>query len=143
MNSCREVRHNRVRKEHLCNALVDDIVGYFSKTIDICLAAAIVTAFYSVVEQTIDGVIVVLVIFCSIDTTLSGNGVCTTGRITDTENFNIIAELSQRGSCRCTAKACTNNVYWQDLQHGYCSYGISICLREVLPGREKLILSYI
>ena len=65
--------------------LVDDSVRHFSQTIYVCFTGTIVATFYSIVEQTVNGVTIILIILCSIDTTLCSDRVCTTGRILNTE----------------------------------------------------------
>ena len=54
----------------LCYALVDNRVGNFSQTINVCFAGTIVTTFDCIVEQTVNRVTIILIILCSIDTTL-------------------------------------------------------------------------
>ena len=69
----------------LCYTLVDDSVRHFSQTIYVSFTGTIVTTFYSIVEQTVNRVTIILIILCSIDTTLCSDRVCTTGRILNTE----------------------------------------------------------
>jgi len=59
----------------LGDALVDNGRADFGETIDIRLTAAVVTSFDRVVEETIDSVIVILIVLSGIDTTLGGDGV--------------------------------------------------------------------
>ena len=59
----------------LGDALVDNGRADLGETIDIRLTAAVVTSFDRVVEETIDSVIVILIVLSGIDTTLSGDGV--------------------------------------------------------------------
>ena len=92
----------------LCYTLVNNGSTYFSKTIHISLSAAVVTSLDSIIEETIHGVIVVLIILCSIDTTLSCNRVRSTRGIADTENFNVVAEFTEGCGCGCSAKTCTH-----------------------------------
>jgi hypothetical protein len=91
--------------------MVDDIIRYFCETVDICFTATVVSTLYGVVKQTINRVVVVPVILGGIYTTQSGDRMCPTGRITDAENLYVIAEFSQRGGCRSTAKTCADNDY--------------------------------
>ncbi len=63
----------------LCDALVDDVCADLSQTIDVGLTCAIVTTFDCIVEQTVDAVTVVLVVLCSIDTTLGSDRVSAAG----------------------------------------------------------------
>ena len=46
--------------------LHDDVIGNLGQTVNVCFAGTIVTTFYRIVEQTVNGVAVVLVILCSI-----------------------------------------------------------------------------
>ncbi len=57
----------------LSHTLVDDIVGHLGQTIYVGFAGTVVTALYCVVEEAINRVSVVLIVLCSIDTTLCGN----------------------------------------------------------------------
>ena len=57
----------------LCDTLVDDGSTDLCETVDVRFAASVVTALDGVVEETIDCIIVILVVLGSIDTTLSGN----------------------------------------------------------------------
>ena len=54
----------------LCHTLVDDIVGDFGKTVHIGLAGTVVTTLHRVVEETIHGVAVVLIVLGCVDTSL-------------------------------------------------------------------------
>ena len=84
----------------LSYALVNDGCADFCETIDIGFSASVVTTFDGVVEETIDRVIVVLIVLGCIDTTLSRNRVRAARRITDAENLYIITEFTESGSCR-------------------------------------------
>ena len=95
------------------HALVDNIVGHLCQAIDIGFAGTIVAAFHRVVEQTIDGVAVVLVVLGGIDTTLRGNGVGAAGRILNAEVNHVEAHLAECGGGRSTRKTCTDNDYVQ------------------------------
>ena len=81
----------------LCHALVDDIVGHLSQTIDVGLAGAVVATLHGVVEQTIDRVTVVLVVLGCVDTALGSDGVCAAGRVLNAEVIDVEAHLAQRG----------------------------------------------
>ena len=83
----------------LCDTLVYNGSAYLGKTVYICLTCPVVTTFYGIIEKTVYGIIVVLIILCSVDTTLCRNGVRTTGGITDTEDLDIISELSEGRCC--------------------------------------------
>ena len=93
------------KRNALGDTLVDDVAAYFSKTIDICLAAAIVTSLDGLIEKTVDRVIVILVVLRSIDTTLCSDRMCTTRGITDAEHLHIVTEFTERSSCRRSSKS--------------------------------------
>ena len=57
----------------LSDALVDDVVGYLGKAIHVGFAAAVVSSLDGIIEQTVDGVVVVLVVLCGVDTSLCGD----------------------------------------------------------------------
>ena len=59
----------------LGDALVDNGRADLGETIDIRLTAAVVTSFDRVVEETIDSVIVILILLSGVDTTVRGDGV--------------------------------------------------------------------
>ena len=79
----------------LGHTLVDDGRADFGETIDISLAAAVVSSFYCVIEKTIDSVVVVLVILGGVDSSLGGDGMGPSGRVADAENLDIIAQLTE------------------------------------------------
>ena len=83
----------------LGHALVDDVVAHFGQTVHVGLAAAVVTALDGVVEQTVDGVVVVLVVLGGVDTTLRGDGVGAARGVADAEHFDVVPQLTQRGGC--------------------------------------------
>ena len=57
----------------LGNTLVNDGCTHLGKTIDICLPCAVVATLDGVIEETVNRVIVILIILGSIDTSLSCN----------------------------------------------------------------------
>ncbi len=93
----------------LRDTLVDNGTADFRKAIDIGLSAAIVAPFDRVVEKTIDGVVVILVILRSVDSSLRGDGMRPTGRITDAENLYIVSQFSKRGRCGSSSQAGAHN----------------------------------
>ena len=58
------------KRNSLCHTLVDDISAHFSKTIYICLTAAIVTTLDGLIEKSVNGIVVILIVLCSVDTSL-------------------------------------------------------------------------
>ena len=61
------------KRNTLCNALVNDVVADLSKTINVCLTCTVVSSLDCIIEETINRVIVVLVVLSSVDTTLCCN----------------------------------------------------------------------
>jgi hypothetical protein len=57
----------------LRDALVDDVVGDFSEPINIRFARPKIAAFYRVMEQPVNTVAIVLIIFCRVDSALGSN----------------------------------------------------------------------
>ena len=101
------------KRNSLCYALVDNRRTHLCQTVNVGFTGTIVTAFDGVVEKTINGVIVVLVILGSVDTTLRGNRMCTARRVADTEYLHIVTELAQGSGCRRSAQTGT---HYNDLQ---------------------------
>ena len=80
-------RHLRASKRAICqqppvlageghtlrDALVDDVVGDFSEAINVRFARPKIAAFYRVMEQSVNAVAIILIIFCRVDPSLSGN----------------------------------------------------------------------
>ena len=82
-------------RNSLCHALVDDGCTYLGKTIDVGFTAAVVTALDGVVEEPVDGIVVVLVVLGGIDTALCGDGVRTAGAVADAENLDVVSQFSE------------------------------------------------
>ena len=81
----------------LGDALVDDFDAVFGEAVDVAFAGAEVAAFDGVVEQAIDAVAVVLIIFRGVNASLGGDGVGAAGGILEAEAFYVVAEFAQRG----------------------------------------------
>ena len=79
--------------------MVNDVVAHFGQTIYVGFAAAIITALDGVVEKTVDGVIVVLIVLGGIDTSLGCDRVGAAGRVADTENLYVVSKFSKSGGC--------------------------------------------
>ena len=71
--------------------------------------SAVVTALYSIVEQTVYRVAVVLIVLGCIDTTLSGDGVCAARRVLNAEVEYLEPHFAQRGGSTGTSQTCTNH----------------------------------
>ena len=79
----------------LCHALVDDAVAHLCQTVNVGFACAVVTALHGVVEETVNGVTVVLVVLGGVDTTLSCDGVCTAWRVLNAEVQHVESHLTE------------------------------------------------
>ena len=93
----------------LCDALVDDVRANLSQTVDVGLTCAVVAALNGVVEEAVDGVVVVAVVLRGVDTTLRCNGVRATSGILVEEHVDVVAHLAQRGGSCTTGKAGTHD----------------------------------
>ena len=80
----------------LGNALVDDLQGDLGEAMDVGLAGAEVTALDRVVEETPDGVSVILVVLCAIDPALGGDGVGAARAVLIAEALHLVAEFGER-----------------------------------------------
>ena len=65
-------------------------------------AGAEVAALDGVVEEAINAIAVVLVVFCRVDAALRGDGMGAPGRILETKALNVVSELGKR---RCGGSA--------------------------------------
>ena len=93
----------------LSDALVDDEVRVFGQAVHVGFASAEVTTLNGIVEQTINGVAIVLVVLSSVDTALGCNGVCTARAILDAERLDIVTKFTEGSGSRCTCKASTHD----------------------------------
>ena len=80
----------------LGDALVDDRATHFGKAMHIGLAGTKIAAFDRVVEEAVNAVAVILVIFCGIDATLRGDRVGAAGAVLIAEAFHLVALLGER-----------------------------------------------
>ena len=97
----------------LSHALVDDVVRYLGQTVNVGFARTEVAAFHGVVEETVNGVAVVLVVLCGVDTALSGDGVRAAGGILDAEVIYVETHLAEGGGC---GGACETRTYHDDVE---------------------------
>ena len=100
----------------MCNTLVDDVVGNLGQTVNVCFAGTIVTTFYRIVEQTVNGVAVVLVILCSIDTTLRSDRVCAARRVLNAEVEHSETHFTERSGSGSAGKS---GSYYDDVQTAF------------------------
>ncbi len=88
----------------LSHTLVDDIVGHFGETIYVCLACAVVTALHCVVEKTVYGVTVVLIVLGCVYTALGCDRVSAARAVLDAEVEHVEAHLGESRGCRRTGE---------------------------------------
>ena len=81
----------------LRDALVDDVGADLGQAVDVVLTGAVVAALDRVVEETVDGVVVVAVVLRGVDTTLRGDGVRAAGGVLVEEAVDVVAHLAERG----------------------------------------------
>ena len=93
----------------LRDALIDDVGADLGEAIDVVLAGAVVAALDRVVEETVDGVVVVTVVLRSVDTTLRGDGVRTAGGVLVEEAVDVVAHFAERGGSSATREAGTDD----------------------------------
>ena len=93
----------------LCHTLVDDGTAALGQTVDVGLAGAVVATLDGVVEQTVDRVVVILIVLGSVDTALRSDGVRAARTVADAENLDIVAEFAQGGGCRRAAETGTDH----------------------------------
>ena len=84
------------------DALIDDQIADFGETINVCLARTKIAAFDRVVEQSVNAVAVVLIIFRGVDSALRRDRMGATRRILITKTFHPITEFAE-GRCSGTA----------------------------------------
>ena len=78
------------------DALVDDRATHFGKAMHIGLAGTKIAAFDRVVEESVNAVAVILVIFCGVDATLRCDRVGAAGTVLIAEAFHLVALLGER-----------------------------------------------
>src|SRR5207248_4426137 len=93
----------------LRDALIDNVRADFGEPINVRFARAKVAAFDRVVEQPINAVAVVLIIFRRVDSTLRGYGMRAPWRIVIAKTFHPITEFAQRRRQRTPGEAAADN----------------------------------
>ena len=81
------------------------LIADFGQPINVRFARTKIAAFDRVVEQSINAVAVVLIIFRGIDSALRRDGMGAARRILITKTFHPIAELAERGRGRTAGQA--------------------------------------
>ena len=97
------------KRNTLCHTLVDDVVGNLGQAVHIGFTGTVVATLHRIVEQTVNGVTVVLVILGRIDTSLCGDGVCAARRILNTEIKYFESHLAERSCGRGTGQTGTDH----------------------------------
>ena len=93
----------------LRDALIDDVGADLGEAIDVVLAGAVVTTLNRVVEETVDGVVVIAVVLRGVDTTLCGNGVRAASGVLVEEAVDVVAHFAKRGGSSATRQAGTDD----------------------------------
>src|SRR5207248_1164812 len=110
----REVTAVLPRKRHsLSDTLVDDVAADFGQPINVRFPRTKIAAFDCVVEQTVNAVAVVLIIFGGVNPTLGGDGVRAARRILIAKAFHPVAELAQGGCRRTSSQTGANHNYFE------------------------------
>ena len=76
-------------------ALIDDVHADFCETIYVSFTSAEVAAFDRVIEETMNGVSIILVVLRGIDPALSRNGVGTSRAVLEAEALHLIAKFRE------------------------------------------------
>ena len=108
----------------LRDTLVDDVGADLCEPIDVGLTRAEVTPLNGVVEESINAVTVVLVVFGRVDTALGRNLVSASRRVLVAETVYVVAKLSHGCTCGRTGESRTDDddtklplVGWVDQLH--------------------------
>jgi len=88
----------------LRDALIDDVVAHLREAIDIGFAGTEVAAFNGVVEQPVDAVAVVGVIFRRVDAALCGDRVRPARAVLKAEALHAVSQLGQRSRRGCAGQ---------------------------------------
>ena len=91
------------------HAVIDDGNADLGKPMDVCFPRSEVAALDGVVEQTVHGVAVVLVIFGRVDTSLRGNRVGAPWGILVAKGLHLVAEFSEGCGCGCAGETSAND----------------------------------
>ena len=83
----------------LGNTLVDDGCTDFRKTIYVGFTGTIVSTLDGIVEKAVDGVVVVLIVLCSVDTSLGCDGMGPAGGVADAENLDVVTKFTEGSGC--------------------------------------------
>ena len=104
--SRRQITAVFTRKRHtLRHRLVNHVHADFRQTIDVCLARAEVAALQGVVEQPIGVVTVIAIVLGGIDPALRRDAVRPPRAVLNTERFDVVTQLRQRGRSRRASQA--------------------------------------
>src|SRR5882724_446183 len=94
------------RERHaLRHTLIDDVNADLRQAMDIGLAGAVVTTFNRVIEQAIDAVAIVTIVFRGVDAPLGGDAVGAAWAVLEAEAFDLIPQLGERRGGRGSGKS--------------------------------------
>jgi hypothetical protein len=79
----------------LRDALVDDVDAVLREAVDVAFAGAEVATLHCVIEEAVDAVTVILIIFGGVDAALGGDRVRAAGRILKAEALDVVAQLAE------------------------------------------------
>jgi hypothetical protein len=80
--------------DSLGNTLINYVVAYLCKAVNVCLSGPEVASFYRVIEKAEDTVAVVGIVLCRINAALRRNAVSAARTVLVAECLNIVAELA-------------------------------------------------
>src|SRR5207248_961480 len=100
------------KRNALGDRLIDDVHRQLGESVDVRLARPVIAALHSVIEEPINAVAIVLIIFRCIDSALRGDGMRPARRIVKDETLYVVSELAKRSRRGRTGKtsADDNNV---------------------------------
>lgn len=93
----------------LSDALVNDVGGDFSETVDVGFTSAEVTTLDGVVEEAVNGVTVILIVFGSVNSALCGDRVSAAGAVLVAEALYLVPQFAKSGGGGGTSKAGTDD----------------------------------
>jgi hypothetical protein len=91
--------------------MVDDAHAYLGKAVNIGLTGTEVASFNGIVEKTVNGVSVVLVVFGGVDSTLSRDGMRPTGGVLEAKSLHLVPQFTKGRRRRGTGKS---GAYYDD-----------------------------
>ena len=93
----------------LRDTLIDDVHANLSEAVNVGFASAEIAALYGVVEEAVNAVAIVVIIFRGVDAALRSNGVSAPRTVLIAEALNVVAEFAEAGGSSATGEAGTND----------------------------------